>query len=215
MIIYLIDDHPLIIEAIKNTLLLQPEIKQVNTYTSAESFLADPNPILPDIIITDLQMPGISGADLVSSVRKAYGEKIKIIILSSTTDAQTVRRLMKAGVNGYLSKSSSLQEVIDAIYEVYNGKQYVSKDLVEHMLEMLFVSDKAEYHLTNRESEVLQKVCSGYTLKEIGQQLNLSINTVKYYHREILAKLNVKRTADLVVFAMQNGLYNPESKPKN
>jgi DNA-binding NarL/FixJ family response regulator len=212
MLITLVDDHPLLTESIRNTLLLQPGIEQVKTYTGADTFLSDKMIPLPDILITDLMMRGTNGLRLVEEINKKYNGAIKIIVLSSITEVQTIKQLIRAGAMGYVSKTSPLDELIDSIFEVFAGKQYISKDLKECLLNNFFTEEQVVYHLSNREKEVLQKVCSGQTIKEIAYDLHLSVNTVKYYHRSVLVKLKVKRTADLIVFAMQKGLYIPEIK---
>ena len=210
MFIALIDDHPLLTESIKSTLLLQPGIGQVKTFNNADIFLSEKMVPLPDIIISDLMMPGSNGIKLIETIRKLYQEKIKILVLSSITDVQTIKQVIRAGANGYLSKSSPLQELIEAIHEIQDGKQYIAKVLRENMLNTMFTEEQVIYHLSPREKEVLNKVCSGLTIKEIAYDLKLSAHTVQYYHRCVLTKLKVKRTSDLIVFAMQNGLYIPD-----
>lgn len=214
MLIALVDDHALLTESIKNALLLQPGIDQVKTYNSADIFLSEKMIPVPDILITDLMMPGTNGLKLVEGVRKMYGEKIKILILSSINDVQTIKQVIRAGANGYLSKNSSLEELVEAILVINEAKQYIAKSLREAMLNTMFTEEQVIYHLSPREKEVLHKVCSGQTIKEIAYDLNLSIHTVQYYHRIVLGKLKVKRTSDLIVFAMQNGLYIPDIDQK-
>ena len=209
MIVALVDDHSVLTESIKNVLLLEPDIDKVLTYQSADLFMSEKMPDFPDVLITDLMMPGTNGLKFVGLLRKDHKD-LKIIILSSINEVQTIKQLIRAGANGYLSKNLPLSELIEAVFEVSEGKQYISKDLRESMLNTMFTEEAVVYHLSNREKEVLQKVCSGLTLKEIAYDLHLSVNTVKYYHQSVLVKLKVKRTADLIVFAMQNGLYIPD-----
>ncbi|MGG9963425.1 response regulator transcription factor [Ferruginibacter sp. SUN106] len=210
MLVALVDDHPLLTESIKNTLLLQPGVGQVKTYNSADIFLSEKLVPVPDIVITDLMMPGTNGLKLIEAIRKLNNDKIKILVLSSINDVQTIKQVIRAGANGYLSKASPLEELIEAIFEINEGRQYIAKSLRESMLNTMFTEEQVVYHLSPREKEVLHKVCSGLTIKEIAYDLDLSAHTVQYYHRSVLTKLKVKRTTDLIVFAMQHGLYIPD-----
>jgi len=214
MVIALVDDHPLLAEALKSILLLQPNVGQVKIYNSAAVFLAEKAVSLPDIVITDLMMPETNGLKLVETCRSLYKDKIKLIVLSSITDVQTIKQVIRAGANGFLSKGSNMEELMEAIYTVNEGKQYIAKNLREVMLNTMFTEEQVIYHLSPREKDVLQKVCSGLTIKEIAYDLKLSTHTVQYYHRCILTKFKVKRTSDLIVFAMQNGLYLPDINQK-
>lgn len=213
MKIALVDDHPMLTEPIKSMLLQQPDVFEVKTYSSAVKFLAELTSYAPDIIITDLMMPDINGMDLIEKCR-ALLKEVKIIVLTSITDVQIIRQAIRKGANGFLSKASSIDELIEGMYEIHAGKQYIAKNLQESLVNTIFTEEQVIYHLSPREKDVLQKVCSGQTIKEIAYDLNLSAHTVQYYHRSVMNKLKVKRTADLIVFAMQHGLYIPDINSK-
>lgn len=212
MKISIIDDHQIITESLKKLLLQSTEINEVDTYPNADTFL---NFItaesLPDVIITDLLMPGTNGMELVEKIRETFkGAKVKMIILSSITDVQTIKQSLRTGADGFLSKNTSLDELMEAIFTVRDGKNYIGENLRKNLLDAVFTEEQVVYHLSPREKEVLHKVCSGFTIKEIAYDMNLSVHTVQYYHRNVMAKLKVKRTSDLIVFAMQSGLYIPD-----
>ncbi|MGC4101764.1 response regulator transcription factor [Ferruginibacter sp.] len=211
MTIVLIDDHILFIECLKN-LLKQHGYSDVTIYSSAEIFIKEHSTQAPDIIIADLMMQGMNGLDFLEACRTIYQENAKRMILSSITDVQTIRQAIRAGALAYLSKRVSVEELLDAVNTVFSGKQYIEKALRLSLLNSIFSEEKIIFHLSPREKEVLNKVCGGSTIKEIAQVLHLSVHTVQYYHRCVMNKLKVKRTADLIVFAMQNGLYIPEVK---
>lgn len=216
MKIVLIDDHQLITESLKSLLEQQEHIEKVNTYSDAATFLAEMSPqSLPDVLITDLVMEGINGLKLVEICRNLYkGSPLKIIILSSITDVQTIKQCIRAGANGFISKDTSLRELTNSIYEVFEGNQYIGEGLRDSLIKNVFVEEQIVYHLSPREKEVLHKVCQGLTIKEIAFDMHLSVHTVQYYHRNVLSKLKVKRTSDLIVYAMQHGLYIPEMDQK-
>lgn len=214
MNIALIDDHRMLTDSIKNVLSLDPAIKEIRTFSTAELFLSDYNSFWqPDIIITDLLMPGITGMDLLEKLAKPGKEpKVKIIVLSSITDVQTIKQAIRAGAAGYLSKDTSIEELTEAIHAVSNGEQYIANKLKNSLINTVFAEEQVVYHLSPREKDVLVLMCSGHTVKEAAFKLNLSVHTVQSYHKNIMKKFKVNRTADLIVFAMQKGLYNPSLK---
>lgn len=115
-------------------------------------------------------------------------------------------------MNGYLSKETSSDELADAILTIYHGETYIGESLRNSLVRSSLSEDKFVFNLSPREKEVLQHVCSGKTIKETAFDMDLSANTVQTYYKAILKKFNLNRTADLIVFAIQNGLYNPQHK---
>jgi len=218
MNISLIDDHQLITDSLRSLLSQDDRFQIVKTYKNATEFLdaLHQRESLPDVLISDLVMPDINGLKLIDLLRCRYKQsEMKIIILSSIADVQTIRQCIRSGAQGFLSKDISLDELTKAILEVYGGAQYIGENLRTSLVKSVFIEEQVVYHLSPREKEVLQHVCSGQTIKEIAFNLNLSQHTVQYYHRNVMSKLKVKRTHDLIVYAMQHGLYNPEIAPAN
>ncbi|MFL9483867.1 response regulator transcription factor [Chitinophagaceae bacterium LWZ2-11] len=211
MNIVLIDDHKIVTDAIKNILLLDPAVKEVRTFINGKSFLDSLNDFwLPDIIITDLLLPGITGMELIEEVKKRQLKIIpKIIILSSISDVQTIKQAIRLGAAGYLSKETSIEELQEAIHVIQDGEQYISKKLKNSLVNSVFTEEQIVFHLSPREKDVLALICSGCTIKEAAFKLNLSAHTVQSYHKNIMKKFKVNRTADLIVFTIQKGLYNP------
>jgi DNA-binding NarL/FixJ family response regulator len=205
--IAIIDDHQLLVESLSNLLSKYDFVKEVKTYTGVKDFLA--NGAEPDIIISDILMPEISGIELLTHLKKQH-KKSKVIMLSSITEVQTIRHAMRTGANGFLSKDTSADELADAILTVYHGEPYIGESLRSSLIRNTFVEDRFVYTLSPREKEVLKLVCSGKTIKESAYEMNLSVNTVQTYYKAIMKKFNLNRTADLIVFAIQNGLYNPQ-----
>ncbi len=212
MKISIIDDHQIITESLKKLLLRSTAIREVDTYPNADVFLNTVTAAsLPDVIITDLLMPGTSGLELIEKIKAGYsGSNVKVIVLSSMTDVQTIKHSLRTGADGFLSKNTSIDELMEAILTVREDKNYIGENLRKSLLDAVFTEEQIIYHLSPREKEVLHKVCSGFTIKEIAYDMNLSVHTVQYYHRNVMTKLKVKRTSDLIVFAMQSGLYIPD-----
>lgn len=211
MTLAIIDDHLIFAESLKKILSDFPEINNVEIYECADAFIEKIPVYPPDIIITDLVMPGTNnGMRLIEFCIQQYAPKPKIIVLSSISDVQTIKKAIRIGASGFLSKNINTEELITAITEICENKQYISKDLRETLLNTLFTEEQIIYHLSPREKEVLQNVCKGLTIKEIAYNLKLSTHTVQYYHKNVLNKLKLKRTSDLIVFAMKHGLYIPD-----
>ena len=150
----------------------------------------------------------MTGIDLLTSF-KQQKRKVKVILLSSITEAQTIRYALRNGASGYLSKDSSIEELADALLTVHNGEAYIGENLRNILIRNSLTEDRFVYSLSPREKEVLIMVCSGKTIKETAYDMDLSVHTVQTYYKTILKKFNVNRTADLIVFAIKNGLYNP------
>lgn len=206
--IALIDDHQLLSKSLSNLLEKNEFIGTVKVYKSPKEYFRDDPDI--DIIISDLLMPEMNGIDLLAELKKR-NDKTGVIMLSSIIEVQTIRHALRNGASGYLSKDSSPEELAEAILAVYDNDTYVGESLRKSLIMNAIVEDRFVYSLSPREREVLNLVCSGKTIKETAGEMNLSINTVQTYHKNILKKFNLNRTADLIVFAMQNGLYNPQS----
>jgi len=156
-------------------------------------------------------MPEMSGLDLLTYFKKQQ-KKVKIIMLSSITEVQAIRHTMRIGASGFLAKDTSGDELADALLTVYNGEPYIGESLRKSLIKNSFAEEQFVFALSPREKEVLELVCSGKTIKESAYEMQLSVNTVQTYYKAIMKKFNLNRTADLIVFAIQNGLYNPQKK---
>jgi DNA-binding NarL/FixJ family response regulator len=209
MKITLVDELPILTNALRHLFLQLPYVQLVDVFVDGKEFLTRKKKDPPDVLILDVVINGRTGIELVSICRKMFPVEMKIIVLSNITDFMTIKQALKKGVNGYLSKETTFEELKHSIIEVCDGKQYIGQDIREYLINNVFSEDQIVLQLSPREKEVLQKVCSGQTMKEIAHELKLSVHTVQYYHRCVMDKLKVKRTTDLIVFAIQHKLYIP------
>jgi two-component system invasion response regulator UvrY len=205
--IALVDDHQLLSESLSSLLRKFEFVESVSTYKSPKEFIASDTE--PEIIISDILMPGMSGIDLLLHCKK-QGMKCKVILLSSIIEVQTIRYAIRSGADAYIAKDSSGAELADALLTVYGGGQYIGESLRNSLIRHSITEERFIYNLSPREKEVLNLVCSGRTIKETAYDMGLSVNTVQTYYKSILKKFNLNRTADLIVFAIQNGIYNPQ-----
>jgi DNA-binding NarL/FixJ family response regulator len=211
MNVVLIDENLLLLSALRKLLLLVTHITHVDIYASGKAFFEERTSNPPDIIVLDLDSHTMYETGLLSACRAVLPDSTKIIVLSSITDVQNLKHTIKLGANGIISKAAPYEEFQEAILQVGEGKQYIGQALRDNLINSVITDDQIALHLSPREKEVLQKVCSGQTIKEIAYDLKLSAHTVQYYHRSVMDKFKVKRTTDLIVYAIKHRLYIPEN----
>ena len=165
----------------------------------------------PDIILTDITMPQMTGIELANEIGKELPE-IKVIILSMHEDEEYISKVVEARASGYLGKEVEKEEILLAIKRVYGGGNYYSENVSKMMIEGFVKKttsigdDGPAVHLTNREKEILKLVVDGASSKAIAEELFISIRTVETHRNNILQKLNVKNSAELVKYALKHKL---------
>lgn len=211
--IVLIDKDFLLLQALEGVLMKEPFIKAVNSYDSGAAFLKKAGSFPNEsntIVITEIITKDVTGLKLIEEIKK---QKLafKLVILSGFAEIKTIKYAIQLGADGYLTKTISASELMEAIKEVGVGKRYISTTLRDQLMKAALIEDTISHTLSKREKEVLQHICSGKTIKEAANEMGLSNNTVQSYHKSVLKKLKINRTADLIVFAIQSGLYVPGS----
>ncbi|NJO01487.1 MAG: response regulator transcription factor [Bacteroidia bacterium] len=160
------------------------------------------------MIICDINLPEIDGIELTQQIKLQYPQ-VKVIILSMHDDRHYILRAVEAQVDGYLHKDIFEQELIEGIKTVYQGEKYFSKGISQIIINTLFNKESEAdnpYELTAREREVLKLITDGYKNREIADKLFISTKTVDKHRANLLQKLNVRNTAELVKFAIQKQL---------
>lgn len=157
--------------------------------------------------VMDISMPGMKGLDAIKQVKQEFPD-LPVLILSMYSEEQYAIRMLKAGADGYLTKSSAPEELVKAITKLYGGGKYVSAELGEALA--CFVKPGAEKNphelLSDREYQVLCFIGSGKTVGEIAHTTNLSVTTISTYRARILEKMRMKTNAELARYAIQQGL---------
>jgi len=163
----------------------------------------------PDLIITDISLPGISGIEIAKYISENYPE-IKILILSMHSNEEFITKALSVGANGYLPKDTSMNELLDAINTIYKGENYFNKDISNTILKSIINKSKDvkgnDKCLTKREKEVIALVVEGLSNKEIAEKLFISVRTVDSHKNNIMQKLNLKSSVELVKYAIKNNL---------
>ena len=160
-----------------------------------------------DVIILDISMPGRSGLDILEDLRRSR-PRIPVLLLTMHPEQQFARRALKAGAAGYLTKDSVPDELKEAIKRIVAGGRYVSATLAETLAVDLRRGADLPLHelLSDREFQVLRMIASGKTVKEVADELSLSVKTVSTYRSRILEKTGMKTTAELIRYALQTQL---------
>lgn len=160
-----------------------------------------------DVIILDISMPGKSGLDILDDLRRLR-PKLPVLLLTMHPEQQYARRALKAGAAGYLTKDGVPEELKEAIKKIVAGGRYVSATLAEKLaVDLQDGADVPLYELlSDREFQVLRMIASGKTVKEIAEDLSLSVKTVSTYRGRVLEKTGMKTNAELIRYALQTQL---------
>jgi len=209
----LVEDHQLVRDGIRSLIESADNIEVVVEACSARGMLDLLKTSDPDILLVDISLPEISGIDLARIITSEY-PKVRVIMLSMHTGQEFIFNSLKNGAKGYLHKSISRDELIEAIKEVYNGNEYFSKEvsgiILKNYLRQIKDTESAdnnsEQKLTPRESEILQMVAQGYSNQLIADKLYISVRTVESHKNHIMQKLELTTTVDLVKYALKNKL---------
>jgi DNA-binding NarL/FixJ family response regulator len=200
--VYIVDDHPVVRRGF--TVLIEGEmgLTVCGAAGSAMEAIAGIRELRPDIVLTDLSMPGSSGLQLVEWI-VAELPAVKVLVCSTYDDALYAERVIAAGAHGYVRKQEAETQIIEAIKRVRDGRIYLETGVRDELLRNLFTRRRSEgvesvTRLSNRELDVFSGIGQGLTSKEIAQGLNLSTKTVETYRANIKTKLGIERNGDLV-----------------
>ncbi len=207
--VIVVDDHDLVRDGIKSLLAKVDQVKVVGEAGDFKELKSLLESCVPDLILLDINLPGVSGIDAVRMLKPEYPE-VGFLMLSMYTNEEFVVNAVKAGASGYLPKNTTAGELRDAIFDINRGKVYFSKSISEKVfLEMMRrtrarVSEPENEELTKREKEILRAVVEGNTNRNIAEKLCISIRTVETHKTNILRKLGVSNTVELVKYAIKH-----------
>lgn len=201
------DDHAIVRGGLKQIFALSPDLKVVGESVNGNEVLEFLRQEPFDLLLLDLNMPGISGVDLITRV-KAHRPELPILVLSMHNEPQVAARALKAGANGYITKDCEPDILLTAIRKVAARGNYIAPELAE---KMVFDVTSTALHpphslLSNRELEVLRLLTTGKGVNEIAKQLSISNKTVSTHKVRLMEKMNLASMADLMRYAMQHDL---------
>src|SRR5450432_2105538 len=197
--VFIVDDHPVVIEGIHSLLQNEKDIEWVGQAMNAQSCLGFFVNNTADVVLMDISMPEISGVEL-CAIMKVKHPGIFILGLSTFNQGLYIKKMMENGASGYILKNSSKQELIRAIHSIYEGGIFFSGEVGQALGEYQKYSKTALPLLTAKEKGILQLIAEGYTNPQIAEKIFLSPFTVDSHRKNLLAKLNVKNTAMLIKF---------------
>ncbi len=203
------DDHPVVRQGIKQILAEDEEIGECGEARNSLEVLDQIRKNSWDVIILDITMPGRGGLDTLKEI-KSERPKLPVLILSIHPEDQYAVRALKAGAAGYLTKESAPDDLLNAIKKVFKGGKYISTTLAEKLALHLERDAQRQPHegLSDREYQVMCMIASGKKVKDIAENLSLSVKTISTYRARILDKMKMKSNADLIHYAIQNRLVN-------
>ena len=201
--VFIIDDHQMILEGIHSLLQEERDIEWIGCAKLPGELMAFLKNSQPDVLLMDINLPQKSGLDLCKEVKEKY-PAIQIIGLSTSDQVSVIKKMRENGASGFLLTDASKQEIITALQEVTQGREYVSFSVAE-ALKKSMPNDQLPV-LTKREKQILELIAEGLTNHEIAARLFLNSTTVDSHRKNMLTKFNVKNTAALIKLAMTNHL---------
>jgi DNA-binding NarL/FixJ family response regulator len=204
--VLVVDDHALFRAGLRCRLELEQDITPVGEAATAAHAVSKARALQPDLVLLDLLLPGTSGHEAIPELAKV-SPRSRVLVVSSQAAPSSVRQALSAGAAGYVPKRASDEELVAAIRQVAAGEGYVDPDLGAKLV----VPDRlaALEPLSERERDILQLLALGYTNQEIGRKRFISVRTVDTHRGHIMRKLGLETRAELVLFALANGLLGP------
>jgi DNA-binding NarL/FixJ family response regulator len=211
--IVIVEDHKIVQDGLAMLLKQNPKFLIIGQVATAYELFDFIKNNIPDLILMDISLPKMSGIEATKIIKKDFPQ-IKILMLSMYCSQDFILNSIKAGANGYISKTVSRQELFQAINSVMNGELFFGKNVQNSIIQnfvnaannQLFPNSDQLDLLSPREKQILKLVAEGLTNQQIADQLSISIRTVETHKTNILKKLNLKNTVELVKFAIKNNI---------
>lgn len=212
--IVLVEDHQIVRQGIKMLLATEPDFRVVGETGDGLEAVQLVERLRPNVAVVDLMLPGIGGLEVAREV-KARLPQTRLVVLSMHSGEAYVLEALRAGALAYVLKESSSNDLVFAIREALAGRYYLSPPLSERSIMTYLEKARAGAQtlhepLTTREREVLKLIAEGYSSPEIAERLVLSPRTVETHRANIMRKLELRSTADLIRYAIRHGLIPPE-----
>lgn len=201
------DDHALIRKGLRHMLAKTSDVRVSAEVENGHQLLKRLRAEGFDVIILDLTMPGMDVFELIQKVKEVTSDT-PILMLSMHPEERFGLQLLKAGVAGYLNKSSGLNDIAKAVRQVHSGKRFISENLAIKLADRLVENKARSPHegLSEREFQVLCFIATGKTVSDIADELNLSVKTISTYRTRLLEKMDLENNAQLTYYAIQNRL---------
>jgi DNA-binding NarL/FixJ family response regulator len=209
------DDHEIFLDGLAMMLSRQANFRLCGQVSNGQQLLELIAIKKPDVVLTDIKMPILDGIETTKVILQKFPE-IKVIALSMFDEEKLIIEMLEAGASGYLLKNAHKNEIIDAVVNVYEGKNYYCAHTSAMLAAMIVRSrfkasqQKEAITFTGRENEIIKLICQQYTAQQIADKIFLSKRTVEGHRVKIMEKINAKNMAGLVIFALKNGIITEE-----
>ena len=200
--VYLVDDHRMMLDMWNSLLSIDNRFSVVGISTDGRLALEEIKEKFPNVVLMDISMPGISGIELTRTIKEKF-PLTQVLAVSMHTNVLTIKQILSAGASGYMSKTSSFEEMVQALIEVYNGKHYIADDIKNLIAEQL-LGEPANNpvnrinSLTKRELEIISMIREGLSSHDIALKLFISQRTVEVHRYNIFKKLNVSNVVSMM-----------------
>jgi len=204
------DDHTILRQGIKALLANQEGIEVVGEAKDGREAIKVIEELLPDVILMDIAMPGLNGAEATRRIKKKF-PKMKVLVLTMYANEEYIFQILNAGANGYLVKETAFQDLISAIKAVYSGESFMSPSISKKVVNGYIQQARGDKKkicevLTPREREILQLIAEGNSSKKIAEALFISPKTVETHRTHIMDKLNIHNRSGLIKYAIRKGM---------
>ena len=184
-----------------------PSLKLLQSYSNCDEIEAQMEVYQPDVVLMDIDLPGINGIEAIKKI-KSISRKIEVIMLTVFDDEEKIFKAIQNGATGYLLKSSSPSEIIQAIFDIRNGGSPMTSNVARKVLQHLHQPvPNQDFSLTDRELEIIQGLMNGYSYKLIAYDLNIKIDTVRSHIRSIYDKLQVNSKTEAILKVIENNIF--------
>jgi DNA-binding NarL/FixJ family response regulator len=207
--VILVDDHAVLRAGLRMLIDSQPDMQIVGEAASTKEALPLIRQLRPDVISLDLSMPGGGGMSLLEQLKET-NLPTRVLILTMHDDPAYFRSAVAAGAAGYVVKTAADSELLTAIRAVHGGRLFISMPNGGSEALLRAAQEAPNNTLSDREQQVLQMLAEGYTNKEIGAKLDLSVKTIETYRARVASKLQLRTRADIVRYALENGMLKHE-----
>jgi len=210
--VLVVDDHDLVRSGISRLLEDARGVEVTGEAASGEEAIQQVKEQAPDVILMDIQMPGIGGLEATRKIKRQYPE-VHVIAVSACDDNPFAQRLLQAGASGYITKGAGSEEMVSAIAKVFSGQKYISQEIAQRMALKPFEpeQDNPFDQLSDREMQIALMIVNCHKAADIGEKLFLSPKTVNSYRYRIFDKLSIDGDVELTRLAMRNGLIDPSA----
>jgi DNA-binding NarL/FixJ family response regulator len=207
--ILLVDDHELVRRGIRSLLEAEEDFEICAEAADGRQAVELARELMPDVVVMDIGMPGLNGIEATRRIRKT-ARRTEVLVLSLHESEHFAREVLAAGARGYVFKSDAAHEVVQAVRHIRSKKQYLTKRLADSTVRLGLAEKQSKKPvgspLTRREREVMQLVAEGHSNRSISDVLKISIKTTETHRARIMRKLDLKSVADLVRYALREGI---------